>query len=65
MLVRLGIQRLLQELLEGEQRDFLGVDRSSSASNGEGSATATSRGVGRQRRDESRSRRLRYATPPL
>jgi putative transposase len=27
MLVRLGIQRLLQELLEAEQRDFLGVDR--------------------------------------
>ena len=26
-LVRLGIQRLLQELLEGEQRDFLGVER--------------------------------------
>jgi putative transposase len=27
MLIRLGTQRLLQELLEGEQRDFLGVDR--------------------------------------
>lgn len=27
MLVRLGMQRLLQELLEGEQRDFLGVGR--------------------------------------
>lgn len=26
-LVRLGMQRLVQELLEGEQRDFLGVDR--------------------------------------
>jgi transposase-like protein len=27
MLVRLGIQRMLQELLEAEQRDFLGVER--------------------------------------
>jgi putative transposase len=26
-LVRLGMQRLVQELLEGEQRDFLGVER--------------------------------------
>jgi putative transposase len=27
LLIRLGAQRLLQELLEAEQRDFLGVDR--------------------------------------
>jgi putative transposase len=27
MVMRLGMQRLVQELLEGEQRDFLGVDR--------------------------------------
>src|SRR5438094_3216692 len=27
MVMRLGMQRLVQELLEGEQRDFLGVER--------------------------------------
>ncbi len=27
MLIRLGAQRMLQELLEAEQRDFLGVER--------------------------------------
>jgi len=36
MLIRIGAQRLLQELLEAEQRDFLGVERYERASTRQG-----------------------------
>src|SRR5579884_4300175 len=50
LLVRLGVQRVLQELLEAEQRDFLGADRYQRGCSARASVMATDRPISRRQK---------------